>query len=159
MVFGGTFREMLYVATLPHSCFDIVKDLEDSMTQGMVRSSFKTTQLTGGLFQSFVGFKEERPVRFALQQLVNGTTTMKEFRGKGKSLKSGHGKGIPDVIGGALKRNADKHIKYGNDVTSAKAFVDLMENSSTQCFLMEESSITDMQCFLQKQQLKQLLVL
>ncbi|CAG2221014.1 PHF20 [Mytilus edulis] len=85
--FGGTFRERLYVSTLPQSCFDIVKDLEDSMTQGMVRSSFKTTQLTGGLFQSFVGFKEERPVRFALQQLVNGTTTMKEFREKGKSLK------------------------------------------------------------------------
>lgn len=74
-------------------------------------------------------------------------------------LESGHGKGIHDVIGGALKRNADRHIKYGNDVTSAKAFVDLMENSSTQCFLMEESSFTDMPCFLQKQQLKQLLVL
>ncbi|CAC5380763.1 unnamed protein product [Mytilus coruscus] len=85
--FGGTFRERLYVATLPQSCFEIVSELEDSMTQGMVRSSFKTTQLTGGLFQSFVGFKEERPVRFALHQLVNGTTTMKEFREKGKSLK------------------------------------------------------------------------
>ncbi|CAG2189288.1 unnamed protein product [Mytilus edulis] len=57
----------------------------------------------------------------------------------------------------ALKRNADRHIKYCNDVTSAKAFVDLMENSSTQCFLKEESSINDMQCFLQKQQ-HQLLV-
>lgn len=53
-----------------------------------------------------------------------------------------------------MKSNADRHIKYGNDVTSAKAFVDLMKNSSTQCFLIEESAINDMQCFLQEQQLK-----
>ncbi|VDI75575.1 Hypothetical predicted protein, partial [Mytilus galloprovincialis] len=79
-MFGWTFREMLYVATLPHSCFDIVKDLEDSMTQGMVRFSFKTTQMTGGLFQSFVGFKEERPVRFALHQLQNDTEEIRRTR-------------------------------------------------------------------------------
>lgn len=69
-------------------------------------------------------------------------------------FESGHGKGVPDAIGGALKRNADRNVKYGNDVTSAKDFVQLMNESSTQCYLVKESEINNIQSSLQKQKLK-----
>lgn len=39
-------------------------------------------------------------------------------------FESGHGKGIPDAVGGSLKRKADSKVKFGCDITSAKTFVD-----------------------------------
>lgn len=39
-------------------------------------------------------------------------------------FESGHGKGIPDAVGGSLKRKADSKVKFWCDITSAKTFVD-----------------------------------
>lgn len=31
-------------------------------------------------------------------------------------FEAGHGKGVPDAVGGAVKRNADSKVKYGQDI-------------------------------------------
>lgn len=38
-------------------------------------------------------------------------------------FESGHGKGIPDAVGGSVKKYVDKQVKYGKDDTSASEFV------------------------------------
>ena len=40
--------------------------------------------------------------------------------------KAAHGKGTPDALGGRLKRLADTHVRHGNDINSAKAFLDAL---------------------------------
>jgi hypothetical protein len=40
-------------------------------------------------------------------------------------FEAGHGKGVPDAVGGSIKRNADQKVKYGRDITSPKTFVEL----------------------------------
>lgn len=42
---------------------------------------------------------------------------------------SGHGKGPMDGIGGALKRNADRLVPQGQDISSASCFVEKMKGS------------------------------
>lgn len=69
-------------------------------------------------------------------------------------FESGHGKGVPDAVGGALKRNADRKVKYGQDVSSAKVFVESMKDSDTDCRLVTEDQIIEEQIKLQKVSLK-----
>jgi len=56
-------------------------------------------------------------------------------------FESGHGKGIPDAIGGALKRTADLQIKYGKDIMTAQQFVNNMRKSETKCILITEKKV------------------
>ena len=45
--------------------------------------------------------------------------------------ESGHGKGIPDAVGGSLKRTADTRVRCGEDVTSATKFKEVLEKTGT----------------------------
>ena len=53
-------------------------------------------------------------------------------------FESGHGKGILDSSGGALKRSADLQIKYGKNIMTAQQFVNNMRKSETKCILITE---------------------
>ena len=42
-------------------------------------------------------------------------------------FEAGHGKGVPDAVGGAIKRAADNLVLHGTDITSAEALVDQLK--------------------------------
>ena len=44
-------------------------------------------------------------------------------RARGKDSRTGHGKGAPDGIGGALKRAANLKVLYGKDIVNATSLV------------------------------------
>ena len=57
-------------------------------------------------------------------------------------FESGHGKGAPDGIGGALKRTADRQVKLGKDIPNAKVLYDvLQETTSIQLFYIRTEEI------------------
>lgn len=59
-------------------------------------------------------------------------------------FESGHGKGIPDAIGGALKQQADNKLKYGSDITSAKTFIEVLtKESKVNMFLVTKPDIQE----------------
>lgn len=53
--------------------------------------------------------------------------------------ESGHGKGVADGIGGAVKRTLDKQVAYGADITDGQeAFKILkLKSKSVKCFLLK----------------------
>ena len=60
-------------------------------------------------------------------------------------FESGHGKGIPDAVGGRLKRKADSNVKFGCDITTAKTFVDSDSGEETEVSIIEESEKAEFQ--------------
>ncbi|XP_046554961.1 uncharacterized protein LOC124264267 isoform X2 [Haliotis rubra] len=56
-------------------------------------------------------------------------------------FESGHGKGTPDAVGGAIKRKADAKVKYGMDIQSAKDFVDATKESDIRVVIIPEEEI------------------
>lgn len=60
-------------------------------------------------------------------------------------FEAGHGKGVPDAVGGVVKRNADSKVKYGQDIMSGKQFVTQMKDSEIFCCLITDEEISNMQ--------------
>lgn len=60
-------------------------------------------------------------------------------------FEAGHGKGVSDAVGGAVKRNADSKLKYGQDIMSGKQFVTQMKDSEIFCCLITDEDISNMQ--------------
>lgn len=60
--------------------------------------------------------------------------------------ESGHGKGVADGIGGAVKRQLDKHVAYGYDIRDAEHAHQHLEKSmqSVKCFLIADNDIINM---------------
>ena len=58
-------------------------------------------------------------------------------------FEAGHGKGVPDAVGGSLKRKADHKVKYGSTIMSAKSFVNILNKSGTKLFEISENEIED----------------
>jgi hypothetical protein len=61
---------------------------------------------------------------------------------------------VPGAVGGTLKRNADRVVKYGKDVASGQHFVHHMKNSETVCHLTDDEEIIKKQRVMEKLQLK-----
>lgn len=57
---------------------------------------------------------------------------------------SGHGKGPMDGVGGAVKRNADRLVLQGLDISSAKSFVEKMKDSKVDIWEVPGSEIDKM---------------
>ncbi|VDI50501.1 Hypothetical predicted protein [Mytilus galloprovincialis] len=51
--------------------------------------------------------------------------------------ESGHGKGVPDGVGGTLKRTANDLVLRGKDITSAKSFVESIQEQESLVMLYE----------------------
>ncbi|CAC5420121.1 unnamed protein product [Mytilus coruscus] len=85
--FGSSFREKIFVAALPTSCFDLVEELDQSFKDGHVRTSFKKTVMTAGVFQCLVGSHSEDNILQILNQLNYGEISLTNFRMKAKELK------------------------------------------------------------------------
>lgn len=92
--------------------------------------------------------KKENPNVTKLENLSDGPVTQYRQKGnfylactKGKELgfdnikwsffEAGHGKGIPDAIGCAVKRRADTASKYGQDITSVEKFCNIVSQGSS----------------------------
>lgn len=71
-------------------------------------------------------------------------------------LEAGHGKGIPDGIGGTLKRSADRRVGYGADITNAQSFINEVKVAGTdiELFQVEELSVKEIENKLKKQDLQ-----
>ncbi|XP_048243037.1 uncharacterized protein LOC125375972 [Haliotis rufescens] len=54
--------------------------------------------------------------------------------------ESGHGKGIPDAVGGSLKRSADRLVLHGHDITNAQTFVSELLNTGSKILLYHITS-------------------
>lgn len=52
--------------------------------------------------------------------------------------ESGHRKGIPDAVGGSLKRKADSKVMFGCNITTAKTFVDSVSGGETEISIIQE---------------------
>ncbi|CAH2097033.1 unnamed protein product [Euphydryas editha] len=57
--------------------------------------------------------------------------------------ESGHGKGVADGIGGAVKRSLDRQVAYGKDVMNSSQAYDLLNKSmkSVKCFHIQDPEI------------------
>ena len=55
--------------------------------------------------------------------------------------EAGHGKGIPDGIGGSIKRSADAKVGYGAEIMDAASFVKELNNSTIKVYEVKESEI------------------
>lgn len=86
--FGSSFREQIFVAALPTSCFNLVEELDQSFKDGHVRTSFKKTVMTAGVFQCLVGSHSEDKILQILNQLNDGEISLTDFRIKSKELKA-----------------------------------------------------------------------
>ena len=69
-------------------------------------------------------------------------------------FEAGHGKGIPDAIGGALKRRADLAVKMGTDITCAIDFVKAMQGSEVFVQVIPSEVITTSHAELERTNLK-----
>lgn len=58
-------------------------------------------------------------------------------------FESGHGKGVADGVGGAVKRMLDREVAYGADIVTAQDAFDILENrmKSVKCFFIREEEI------------------
>ncbi|CAG2205888.1 unnamed protein product [Mytilus edulis] len=56
--------------------------------------------------------------------------------------ESGHGKGVPDGVGGTLKRTANDLVLRGKDITSAKSFVESIQEQESLVMLYEVAKRT-----------------
>ncbi|CAG2253454.1 PHF20 [Mytilus edulis] len=61
--FDSSFREQIFVSALPTSCFDLVEELDQSFKDGHVRTSFKKTLMTGGVFQCLEKEEEDSAMK------------------------------------------------------------------------------------------------
>ena len=55
--------------------------------------------------------------------------------------EAGHGKGIPDGIGGSIKRSADAKVGYGAEIIDASSFVKELNNNTIKVYEIKESEI------------------
>ena len=56
--------------------------------------------------------------------------------------EAGHGKGVPDAVGGAIKRKADQKVKFGSTIMLAESFVKCLGKSQTQLFEIPYAQVT-----------------
>ena len=56
-------------------------------------------------------------------------------------FEAGHGKGVPDAVGGSIKRKADQKVKYGQTIMSANMFVKHLKDSKTILIEIKEDKI------------------
>lgn len=58
-------------------------------------------------------------------------------------LEAGHGKGAPDGIGAVIKREADRLVGHGKDITNAKELFDLLQENklAVLLFMVEEEGV------------------
>lgn len=70
--------------------------------------------------------------------------------------ESGHGKSVPDGVGGSLKRTANHLVLQGNDITDASSFVKLLTRQGSVVFIYQvsEADIAVVTQALEKQSLK-----
>jgi hypothetical protein len=66
--------------------------------------------------------------------------------------ESGHGKGVADGIGGAIKRALDRQVAYGKDITEAREAFHILNScmKSVQCFYIPTIEIDDIHKFIPK---------
>ena len=70
-------------------------------------------------------------------------------------FEAGHGKGVPDAIGGAIKRQADNSVKYGHSITSAKTFCEsIPKESKVKMYMVTKESIDQLKSTLDAVALK-----
>lgn len=58
-------------------------------------------------------------------------------------FETSHGMGVPDAIGGSLKRTANSKVRYGEDIPDASVFVQKLQNSKVDVSLVTEKEILD----------------
>ncbi|XP_076112032.1 uncharacterized protein LOC143080189 isoform X1 [Mytilus galloprovincialis] len=86
--FGGSFKEQIYLSTLPECCFDLVIDIINSHEAGLLhQSNRKETTIKPGLFKHLVSVKSEVVVHRHLSQLNSGLVNLPEFRKQTRNIK------------------------------------------------------------------------
>ena len=70
--------------------------------------------------------------------------------------ESGHGKSVPDGVGGSLNRTANHLVLQGNDIIDASSFVKLLTRQGSVVFIYQvsEADIAVVTQALEKQRLK-----
>ena len=69
-------------------------------------------------------------------------------------FEAGHGKGIPDAIGGAVKRSADRVVRCGHDILNAHDFVAAVKGGEIEVSEISSDAITNKQISLDKTELR-----
>ncbi|CAC5360184.1 unnamed protein product [Mytilus coruscus] len=103
------------------------------------------------LHHIFVKIKEEFTLVDMLDFFSDGPTSqLLEFSCRG------HGKGIPDGIGAALKSSADVRLKHGSDIENTKDFVRQIKASGSRVYVYEiqEHDITSIESNILNKHLK-----
>ncbi|VDI81079.1 Hypothetical predicted protein [Mytilus galloprovincialis] len=80
--------------------------------------------------------------------------TVRNLSGEWNFHESGHGKGVPDGVGGALKRRANDLVLHGKDIMSAKSFVKNFQDSAVFVYEVGQQEIDNKAIILSKETLK-----
>ncbi|CAC5422422.1 unnamed protein product [Mytilus coruscus] len=67
--------------------------------------------------------------------------TVRNLSGEWNFHERGHGKRVPDGVGGALKRRANDLVLHGKDIISAKSFVENFQDSAVFVHEVEQQEI------------------
>ncbi|WAR13099.1 hypothetical protein MAR_027279 [Mya arenaria] len=84
-----------------------------------------------------------KPVKFGFEYIIRWSF-----------FEAGHGKGIPDAVGGSLKRKADRRVKYGHDIANADDFVENLKSCKTRLWLVDQNKIEKEKSILDEVKLK-----
>ncbi|XP_062610109.1 uncharacterized protein LOC134271899 [Saccostrea cucullata] len=85
--FGGSFREQIYLSTLPECCFEELQGIFAAFKRGDIPTMRNTKSIKPGLFALLVGEKREVEVHHHLSNLANGLVSLDQFRKDISSLK------------------------------------------------------------------------
>ena len=117
----------------------------------------------GHLQQVLINIKLEHPNLNKIEIFSDGPTTQYRQKGnfyltsthltnmgfvesKWSFFESGHGKGVPDAVGGSVKRYADSKVKFGTNILSAKDFCNVLSGATkTNIYFVPENVILNEQ--------------
>lgn len=78
--FGGSFREQIYLATLPECCYEELLHIFEAFKNGHIPTTRATSSIKPGLFAQLVGDKREVEVHHQLSNLASGIVSLEQFR-------------------------------------------------------------------------------
>lgn len=140
--FGGSFKEQIYLSTLPECCFDLVIDVINSHDAGLLhQSNRKETTIKPGLFKHLVGIKSEVVVHRHLSQLNSGLINLPEFRQQTKDIKLQHQSQNSTPSGPTVRRLQNEILRLKSRVEELE---ELVERNQTQDQDVYEFDDTDL---------------
>ncbi|XP_052084908.1 uncharacterized protein LOC127722102 isoform X1 [Mytilus californianus] len=141
--FGGSFKEQIYLSTLPECCFDLVIDVINSHDAGLLhQSNRKETTIKPGLFKHLVGVKSEVVVHRHLSQLNSGLINLPEFRQQTKDIKLQHQSQNSTPSGPTVRRLQNEILRLKSRVEELEELVERNQTPDQDVYEFDDTDLS-----------------